>query len=172
MSKRRLADELRLRTNPHYDHEVDPSENEFEFWNPVSATNDLIKLANSALEIAQVVSDAMSEKVKIKVQRKLLERQIDAIEKQLLVEEPPSPSETKTTKLVGAAIERRAAASGRGEELYELRQQLAELEDREVELEGTVDQGMMWAKANEKVSENIKTALSFYKDERKRAYQF
>jgi hypothetical protein len=171
MSKRRLADELRLRTNPHYDHDVDPAENEFEFWNPVSATNDLIKLANSALEIAQVVSDAMTEKVKVKVQRKLLERQIDAIEKKLLVEDPPSPSETKTTKLVAAAIERRAAESGKGEELYTLRKELAELEDREAELEGTVDTGMMWAKANEKVSENIKTALSFYKDERKRAYQ-
>lgn len=170
MSKRRLADELRLRTNPHYDHDVDPAENEFQFWNPVSATNDLIKLANSALEIAQVVSDAMTEKVKVKVDRNLLERRIESIEKQLLVEEPPSPSETKTTKLVAAAIERRAAASGRGEELYALRQELAALEDRAVELEGTVDTGMMWSKTNEKVSENIKTALSFYKDERKRAY--
>jgi hypothetical protein len=170
MSKRRLADELRLRTNPHYDHDVDPEENEFQFWNPVSATNDLIKLANSALEIAQVVSDAMTEKVQVKVQRKILERKIESLESQLLVEEPASPSETKTTKLVTAAIQRRAAASGRGEELYTLKQQLADLESREVELEGTVDTGMMWAKANEKVSENIKTALSFYKDERKRAY--
>lgn len=171
MSKRRLSEELRIRTNPHYDHDVDPAENEFEFWNPVSATNDLIKLANSALEIAQVVSDAMAEKVKVKVQRKLLERQIDQVERRLLVEEPASPSETKTTKLVAAAIDRRAAESGVGEELYKLRQQLAALEDRELELEGTVDQGMLWTKANEKVSENIKTALSFYKDERKRAYQ-
>lgn len=172
MSKRRLADELRLRVNPHFDHGIDPEENEFAFWNPVSATNDLVKLANAALDIAQVVSDSMSEKVQVRVRRKELERQIDDIEKRLLVNDPPSPSETKTSKLVAAAIERRALDSGQIEALVSLRDDLNKLERRELELEAQVDAGLMWAKTNEKVSENIKTALAFYKDERKRAYQF
>lgn len=171
MSKRRLADELRLRVNPHFDHSIDPDENEFAFWNPVSATNDLVKLANAALEIAQVVSDSMSEKVQVRVRRKELERQIDDIEKRLLVDDPPSPSETKTTKLVAAAIERRALASGQIDALSDLREMLQRLERRELELEAQVEAGLMWSKTNEKVSENIKTALAFYKDERKRAYQ-
>lgn len=172
MSKRKLAEELRLKVNPHFDHEVDPEENEFAYWNPVSATNDLIKLANAALEVTQAVTDALQEKTQVRLKRKQLEREIDTLEKQLLVFDPPSPSETKTTKLVAAAIERRALESDQAERLTALREQCFALERKELELEGHVDVGMMWAKTNEKVSDNIKTALAFYKDEKRRAYQF
>lgn len=172
MNKRKLADELRLRVNPQFDHDIDPEENEFAYWNPVSAANDLVKLANAALDVTQAVTDSMKEKTRVRLERRRIERQIHTIEQQLLVLDPPSPSETKTTKLVSAAVERRAIEADQANMLAELREAAWELERREVELEGEVDIGTLWAKTNEKVSENIKTALSFYKDEKKRAYQF
>lgn len=167
---RRLGDELMIRTNPEYDHEVDPSENEFQFWNPVSATNDLIKLANAALEVGQAVSDSMKRRTAAAVKRRELELQLEDLERELLVKEPPSASEAKSLKLISAAVERRATEAGRLEELQKIRAQIDVYIKAESIEQHKIDSGMMWLKVNERVSDNLKSALSFYKDERRREY--
>lgn len=166
---RKLADELRIRVNPHYDHDVEPSENEIQYWNPVSATNDLIKLANAAIDVAQRISDTMREKTRVTLERRTAEHELEDLERRLLVGEPPTASEAKSTKLTNAAIDRRAKEQGELEKLTGLRTRLRAL-DAEVErAQSTIDTGYMWMKANERMSDNIKSALSFYKDERRRS---
>lgn len=165
--KKSLRERMEIKVNPHYDLDLPPEDQDFSYWNPVSATNDLLKLSNIAIELTQSASAAIRERLEVRVTRKQKIREIETIEKQLLVEEPPSPSEVKTSKLVEAAIDRRALAAGRAEPLDALRREVGSLEDRERMLDDKVDSLMLWIKINEKVCDNIKTALSFYKDERR-----
>ena len=170
--KKRLADDLRVPVNPLYDHDVDPEENPYQFWNPVSATNTLVVLANAALEVAQAVNDEMSARTATWRRKKDIEKEIERCEQQLIVNDPLSPTEAKTIKLVAAAIWRRALDQDVHTMLEALHNERTLLEERQHEHDERIEAGLMWNKTNEKVSDNIKTALSFYKDERKRAYQY
>lgn len=170
--KRRLVDELRVRVNPEYDHDVDPEENPYVYWNPVTATNDLVKLANAALEITQAITDAMQERTKLEVALRAVTRELERHEHNLLIDNPLTPTEAKTLKTVAAAIQSRAHMAGAFDHIEVLRSKQAELEDRIVVLKERIDAGHAWNKTNERVSDNLKTALAFYKDERKRAYQY
>lgn len=171
-AKQSLAAELRIRVNPEYNHEVDPEENEFAFWNPVSATNDLIRHANAALDITQALSDALQERTKLKIQLKNVERDIEALERAVMVADPLTPTEAKSNKTISAALQRRYEHQGYEEAVGELRTQRDTLEDRLEKLQERIDAGHFWNKTLERISDNIKTALAFYKDERKRAYQY
>lgn len=167
-----LADDLRIRVNPQYDHDIDPEENEFGYWNPVSAVNDLIKLANAALEITQAITDAMRERTQLELELRKVTRQIDELENQALVADPLTPTEAKTLKTVAAALQRRFVASGAQDVVEQLRTQRDTLADRIEKLKDRIEAGHVWNKTNERVSDNVRTALSFFKDERRRAYQF
>ena len=170
VQKRRFAEELKVRTNPHYDHNVDPSENEVDFWNPVSATNDLIKVANATLELTAQISRDMTLRLRVKTRRKQVEHDLEQFERALLVAEPPSAAETKTNKLVAAAVERRAKSAGTLGKYHEMLQELTELSSDDMAIESRIDRAQLWLKTAERLSDNIKTALSFYKDERRNEY--
>jgi hypothetical protein len=169
--KRRLVDELRVRVNPEYDHEVDPVENPYEYWNPVTATNDLVKLANATIEITQVIADAMRERTRAELSLRKVNRELEVLEHSLLVDHPLSPTEAKTLKTVAAAVQSRVYTAGIVAEFQTLRTLQAQQEDLLLTLQERIDVGHAWNKATERVSDNLKTALAFYKDERKRAYQ-
>lgn len=171
-TKRRLADDLRVPVNPLYDHDVDPEENPYQFWNPVSATNTLVVLANAALEVAQAVNDEMAARTATWRRKKEVEKEIERLEQRLIVKDPLTPTEAKTIKLVSAAVWRRAIDQGVEEALQALYDERDALDEQHHEHDERIEAGLMWNKTNEKVSDNIKTALSFYKDERKRAYQY
>jgi len=167
-----LADELRVRVNPEYDHDADPDQNEFAFWNPVSATNDLIKLANAALDITQAITDAMQERTRLKIELKNVERDIEALERAVMVSDPFTPTEAKSNKTIAGALQRRFEDQGYAEAIGTLRTRRDKFEDRIEKLQDRIDAGHFWNKTNERVSDNVKTALAFYKDERRRAYQY
>jgi uncharacterized coiled-coil DUF342 family protein len=171
-AKRPLADELRIRVNPEFDHEVEPDQNEFAYWNPVSATNDLIKLANAALEITQAITDAMRDRTQLKVELRQVNRELEELDNLVLVNDPLTPTEAKTLKTVSAALERRFQVQGYEDAAKALRAKRDALLDRIEKLDDRIDAGHAWNKTNERVSDNLKTALSFFKDERKRAYQY
>lgn len=168
--KRSFADELKIRVNPHYDHTVDPENNEFSYWNPVSANNDLVKMANATLEITSQISQDMAVLLKVRVAKKEAEHLLEVFERDLLVKEPPSASETKTNKLVAAAVQRRAVAAGLVETYTNLVDTIHQSDQAEMKLNNRIDRAHLWLKTAERVSDNIKTALSFYKDERKHDY--
>lgn len=170
--KQKLAEKLKLRTNPDYDHSLDPDVDQPAFWSPITATNDLVKLANAALDVAQAVNDAMARKTRVTIEHRQVRRQIEQLEKELIYADPLTPTEAKTVKLVEAAVYRRAEAAGRMDEYEALLTEQQGLEDIILECEAHIENGLMWNKVNQNVSENIKTALSFYKDEKRRAYQF
>jgi hypothetical protein len=170
MPKRLLAEELKVRVNPHYDHDVDPEQNEFGFWNPVSVTNDLVKLANAVLEVTQEISVKTEERQRQKKDRRKAERRLESIESELLADDKLSPTEAKTLKTVAAAIHARARKSIHAPEYEALTIQLGDLEERIGTLDAELDVLHEWNKTAEKIGDNLKTALSFYKDERRREY--
>lgn len=167
-----LADQLLVRVNPEYDHDIDPEQNEFSYWNPVSATNDLIKLANAALQITQAITDAMQTRVRLKVELRNVERDLEALERAVMVADPLTPTEAKSNKTISGALQRRFEDQGYADAVGDLRTKRDALEDRIEKLQERIDSGHAWNKTNERVSDNIKTALAFFKDERRRAYQF
>lgn len=167
-----LSDQLRIRVNPEFDHDVDPDANDAAYWNPVSAVNDLIKLANAALEITQMVTDTMRERTKVQVELKNVERDIESLERHVVVEDPLTPTEAKSNKTIAAALQRRYEHQGYEDRVSELRTKRDNLEDQLYKLQSRIEAGHTWNKTNERVSDNLKVALSFYKDERRRAYQF
>jgi hypothetical protein len=167
-----FANTLRIRVNPVYDHEADPESQEFAYWNPVSATNDLIKLANAALETTQVITDAMRKRTMLKIQLRAIEGELETLEHTVLVAEPLSPTEAKTLKTVAAALERRFESQGYQDAAHSLQHKRNAVLNEITKLDDRISAGHEWNKTNERVSDNIKTALSFFKDERKRAYQF
>lgn len=172
VSKKTLYEELRIRVNPRFDHDIEPEENEFAYWNPVSATNDLIKLANSTLEITQAITDAMRERTQLHIELRQVSREIEEVENHVQVEDPLTPTEAKTLKTIAAALQRRVSMQGYDEHMKKLRDRKDSISDRIDKLDDRIEAGHAWNKTGERVSDNIKTALSFYKDERKRAYQF
>jgi hypothetical protein len=171
--ERRFATELRIRTNPQFDHEIEPDENEFAFWNPVTATNDLVKLANVALEVTEILTDTRKERLGVEIDLRGVRRKLESIEHDLLVKDPLTPTEAKTLKTIGAALVRRleSASEERQAEVAALRAAEVELEDRLLRLKEIIDASYDWNKTNVQVSDNLKTALAFYKDERKRQYE-
>jgi hypothetical protein len=167
-----FAESLSIRVNPEYDHDADPESQEFAYWNPVAATNDLIKLANAALEVTQAITDAMRKRTTLRAQLREVERDIEELENHVLCAEPLAPTEAKTLKTVSAALSRRYVSQGYEDAARELLRKRDSLEAEISKMTDRIDAGHAWNKTNERVSDNIKTALSFFKDERKRAYQF
>lgn len=170
--KSSMADQLKVRVNPEFDHEIDPEQNEFAYWNPVSAVNDLVRLANAALDITQSITDDMQERMRLQQTLRELNRQLDTVENHVLVEDPLTPTEAKTLKTVSAALERRFVSQGYSEEVAKVKAERDKVADKIAKLDDRIDAGHVWNKTNERVSDNIKTALAFYKDERRRAYQY
>jgi uncharacterized coiled-coil DUF342 family protein len=171
-SKKTLYEQLRLRVNPEFDHDIEPEDNQFAYWNPVSATNDLIKLANSTLEITQAITDAMRERTKLTIALREVSRELEDVENTVMVQEPLSPTEAKTLKTISAALERRFETQGYVDHVRKLKDKRDKLNDEIEKLDDRIEAGHAWNKTSERVSDNLKTALSFFKDERRRAYQF
>lgn len=167
-----LPDRMRIVTNPHFDLEIDPSENEFAYVNPVALNNDLIKLANEMITLAEAKVEAIKAIQKLKLERKKLERALDDLEQQLLRDDPLSPSEAKSLKTIAAAAARRAKESGHLATIDELRAKIRAVEDQIDKHDAIIRTSDIYWDTAERVSENIKTHLSFVKDEKKRAYAY
>ena len=162
------AEKLKIKVNPHYDHDIPPEENEFTYWNPVSANNDLMKLANAAIDITQQSTQAMRERTTARAKLRETRWKREQIERKLLAGEPLKPAEAKTLKTVGAAVLARAWADPDKAAALSGYEETEEKLEREVEtLSGKIDEWQTWLKTVEQVSDNIKTALAFYKDERR-----
>jgi hypothetical protein len=174
------AAEFRVKTNPDYDHDAvefdhdNTDQNEFRFWNPVSAVNDLIKLANGALELAAAMSEAVQARAAAKLAKAQAEADLAAFEHRLIAADELTPTEAKSNKTIEAALALRAQNGGAATQLVYRTLKDAVTKEQEVidRMTARADALDMWFKANERASNNLTNALSFYKDERKRAYKY
>ena len=141
--KKSLADDLKVRVNPEYDHDIDPDANDFAYWNPVSATNDLIKLANSALQITQAITDAMQDRMRLNIELRNIERDLETLERAVMVADPLTPTEAKSNKTISGALQRRFEDQGYADSVSELRSKRDKLEDRIDKLQELIDAGVL-----------------------------
>jgi hypothetical protein len=165
VSQKPLPERIKIPVNPTYDLEVDPSENEFAYVNPVSLTNQLIVLANEGITLAEIRTGAERKIAELKLERRKVERAIEDLEERLLRDEPLSPSEAKSLKTIGAAVARRVLQAGEQETFETLRGKLRALDDQIEQQQQLANRSRIYTDTVEQVSENIKTALSYIKRE-------
>lgn len=163
--KPRKAPLLQVPTNPDYVHDVDPEENEFQFWNPVAATNKLIMLSNADLSTTEAVSDAIGERNTHKEALEEAERKLERLERALVAQRPLGNTESKNNKTTAAAIYARAIDAGRQHEYDALQDTIAARRAAVTRLTGRIDRWMVWIDASERVGRHLQTALSFVKSD-------
>lgn len=164
------ADIMRIRTNPHFQLDEDPNEQEWAYVNPVQLSNDLIVIANEMLVLAEESSKAIKDNQKARLEKKKLERLLEDLETDYLAKDPLTPSEAKSLKTIAAAIERRIVQGAAHLTQYRVWKSSArDLEDRMDRNEAIIRAAKLYWETAEKVSSNITVKLSWEKDERRRA---
>lgn len=164
------ADRMRVRTNPAYDSEVDPTEQEWAYVNPVQLNNDLITIGNEMLSLAEVSVNATRENQRLRLEMRKLEREQDDFEKHLLATDPLAPSEAKSLKTIAAAIERRVQQQGLSDQVQARLDKIRQYEDAIDRNETTIRLSKLYWDTAEKLSDNIKTHLAYVKAERSHGF--
>lgn len=163
-----IATRLRVRVNPEYDHEVDPEENEVAYVNPVALNNDLVRLGNEMPVLAEARVNALRSISKLRLSKRKVERQLEDLEEELLRDDPLSSTEAKSLKTISAAVALRVKKVGNTTH-PELRKQIRVFEDQIDEQESIAKSAQLYWETAEKICENIKTHLSYVKDEKRRS---
>lgn len=166
-----LAPQMRILTNPQFDDSVDPQENEFAYVNPVRLNNDLIKLANHMLTLAEAKVEAVKAVKKARFQKRKLQREQDDLERQLLRDQPLAPSEAKSLKTIAAATMRRVQAEGFDQAWAAREAEIRACEDVIDHQDTIIETSTIYWDTADKMTESIKTHLSYVKDEARRAQQ-
>lgn len=162
------ADRMRIRTNPHYQLDVDPTEQEWAYVNPVQLNNDLITIGNELLTLAELSALAIKDNRRLRLGKRKLEREQEDFETRLIAEDPLSPSEAKSLKTIAAAIQRRVQQQQLTQEVSDRITKIRTLED-EIERNDTIIKtAKLYYDAGDKVCDNITVHLSYVKDERRR----
>lgn len=166
--KPKLAQTLKILTNPDYNHD-DPEANDVGFWNPVAASNDLIKISNAVLEVVEAVGEATKRRVDAQRFLREAKQAQEAVEHDMLNLKPMSTNEAKTSKTIEAVILKRLQETNRLEE-WEKHKETISQQTAIIERETSViETGHMWLKVADRMSQNIQSALAFYREEVRRA---
>lgn len=170
VKKETPADRMRVRTNPAFDQDLDPQEQEWAYVNPVALNNDLVKIGNEMLTLASAMVQAINDNKKLRLEKKKLQRLQDDFETGLLASDPLNPSEGKNLKSTAAAIARRVKQGQHSALVEERTKKIREYEDGIERNEDIIKTAKIYWDTAEKLSENLKTHLSWVKDERKRGF--
>lgn len=160
---------MRIQTNPSYQLDVDPTEQEWAYVNPVQLSNDLITIANELLVLAEANAEAIKSNQRLRLDRKKLEREQDDFETSLLAKDPLNPSEAKSLKTIAAAIERRVQQGQLTAPVVARRAKLREFEDQIDRNDAIIKAAKLYWDTGVQVSTNLTVKLSWEKDERRRA---
>lgn len=164
------ADRMKIRTNPAFDKNVDPQEQEWAYVNPVALNNDLITIGNEMISLAEIMVGCIKENQQLRLDKKKLQRKQDDFETKLIAEDELSPSEGKNLKTTAAAIAKRVKQRQFGTEVSDRLEKIRQLEDQIDKNEEIIKSAKLYWDTAERVSENIKTHLSWKKDEKKRGF--
>lgn len=159
---------FRIITNPEYDRDVEPHENAFDYVNPVRLVNDLIDSTNAVLVVTEHTGGLYKQRAEAKLSRDKAKAVIADIERTLLVEFPLNAAEAKNATTTAAAIQTRV--QGAAEEVIanynQAETELTKAQQRLLKLEEAIDSAMLYIKAAERVADNLKTAIAWFKWEK------
>ena len=162
----KLSD-LMIPTNPEYDWEVDPN-TQFDFVNPVVLNNKLMQHANAAITVTQAIVTANRKLNDLESKRVLLETELEDLEQKVLAKQPPTPAEAKTLKQLGAYIIRMMEQADDPSDYaryLQVKDELSGMAKEMAEHRMSVDNGRQVFQMLKMLSEEIKTHLSFVKNE-------
>jgi hypothetical protein len=164
------ADRMRIRTNPAFDKTVEPQEQEWAYVNPVALNNDLITIGNEMISLAEVMVACIKENQRYRLDKKKLQREQDSLETRLLSEDQLNPSEGKNLKTTAAAIAKRIKDHQFTTIVSNRMANIEHLEDLIEKNEEIIKTAKIYWDSAERLSDNIKTHLSWKKDEKKRGF--
>lgn len=169
-TKETPADRMRIRTNPAFDKDVDPQDQEWAYVNPVALNNDLITIGNEMITLAEAMVGCIKENQRYRLDKKKLQRAQDSLEVRLLSEDQLNPSEGKNLKTTAAAIAKRVKEKQFSKEVADRMSKIEQLEDAIERNEEIIKTAKIYWDSAERLSDNIKTHLSWKKDEKKRGF--
>lgn len=156
---------LPIPTNPNYDWSE--GQNQANFFNPVTLCNKEIQYANDIITITGQLIEYNREIGAKKFRLRQLEDQREDMETAALADQPPSQAESKNLKLLSAYILNAILTSSNAEEYQRVCAEQAEIEQDLIPLEIKKSSAESALDALKLVSQNIQTALSYYKAEMK-----
>lgn len=156
---------FKIPVNPMYNTELDAADQDEQYVNPVTLANEVIRQANEAVEITDVIIANKRKLAQAKVSAKAAQYALVAFEAGLLRKYPAPPGDRKSNKLLEIYIRATAEQVGSTTEYEALRLTCDELEALIIILDAEVESG--WAAVNllRTMGEHIQTHLSFQKHE-------
>lgn len=164
-----IADRLKIQVNPEFDHEAEPEDQPVAYVNPVRLNNDLIRLSNQLVLFAEERARLIGRRTKLRHQRRSIETARESRERVLLRDTPLSPAEAKSLKTIEAAVARRAQLSGEEAQFAAWDAELGTIEAELDKIEAAMDVYSVYAHTTERMTDNIKSHLSYVKAERQEA---
>ena len=155
---------LRVRVNPDYDWDVDPSD-QHSYTNPVMVANKQVQLTNAALFVAQQATTARKALGDVRTCLQTVDNALADLERDILNQFPAPAARTASHRLLDAYINQMLQTAS--EELQDAfrrnRTERRRLLRRKVELEIDVENAEQTMGAIKMASENLKTFLAFAK---------
>lgn len=149
--------------NPEYDFDKDPTENEFEYANPVTLNNKLVLYTNACFVLTEkaVVLGRRRERTRLDAKDK--ERTLRTLRNETLARNPAPPSAAKNLALTDAYVQRCLDLDGRLEEAQVLENEIAGLEDDAEQMKDEVENLRFTITTIRLACENIAIHLSYAK---------
>lgn len=164
----KFGDELRLDFNEQYQWDCDPY-GQPEAFNPVHTNNKLLVIANAMITVTQRVTKNQKQLRKLRTERRSLADAVETVEREILVTAPPKAAQVRTLKMQAAYIDTQAIELKLDGKLKQARDRLLALDDQIEDVETEIKNDRMWFETMKLEGEHIKTFLSYYKDEARRA---
>lgn len=165
-----LLENLQIPVNPNYDWNKDPSE-QANYFNPVTLCNREVAYANKIIEIASKLAAANKQLAVARLRARTVRREITRIEAGLLGGQEPPKEYTKNLVLQAAYVQQLVRGSEYADNHRLLSDELITLEDSIEEQDAKINSGYKALDALKLASQNLQTALSFYKAEMKTTFR-
>ena len=158
--------------NPRYDWSKGPADQEHgDFFNPVTLCNKEIFYANSIIAVVDQITAVNTSLGNIKYNIHKFKSRKQEIEETVLVTEEFSRDQTKNVVTQTAYLRERIKSSDYADEYAEVESQLRKFEQDLFKEQARADNGRLTLEGLKLVSQNIQTALSFYKAELKTGFK-
>lgn len=159
-----MVSDLKIPVHPHYKL-GDAPEGQTQYVNPVTLNNYLIRAVNSHGTIVDMISGVNRVLGKLRAELADADASVEDLEKEMQMEHPAPTNDRKSNKLLEAYLMRIAHTSGYMDSYRSLKE-LVRTKKREIGLQ-EVEKDVLFQELQhiKLMSENIKTHLSYVKQE-------
>ncbi len=165
-----LAQQLQVLVNPSFDHAVEPEDQETSYVSPVRLANELVRISNVMVDVSKGIAILTERRNTLKSQKRILEDARASLERDLLRDVALTPSEAKSLKTIEAAVASRALIAGVEDQFATWDEAISGLSGELDEVQAKLDVYRTYLEVGERVTDNLRSVLSFQKQEWKAAH--